>query len=141
HAPDQDAILGCSTTGSSEACMLAGMALKRRWSKLGHTGKPNLVMGANVQVCWEKFCAYWEVEARLVPMEGDVFHLTADKAAAHCDENTIGVVAVLGSTFDGSYEPVAEIAAALDELHARKGLDILIHVDGASGGMIAPFLE
>jgi glutamate decarboxylase len=98
-------------------------------------------MGGNVQVCWEKFCNYWEVEPRLVPMEGDRFHLTAAEAVARCDENTIGVVTVLGSTFDGSYEPVAEIAAALDELQRDKGWDIPIHVDGASGGMIAPFLD
>ncbi|MER7865085.1 glutamate decarboxylase [Amycolatopsis japonica] len=141
HAPEPTAIMGCSTTGSSEACMLAGMALKRRWSKLGRTGKPNLVMGANVQVCWEKFCEYWEVEPRLVPMDGDRFHLTADEAIARCDENTIGVVAILGSTFDGSYEPVAEIAAALDGLAERSGWDIPVHVDGASGAMIAPFLD
>jgi glutamate decarboxylase len=141
NAPDPVEIIGCSTTGSSEACLLAGMAFKRRWSKLGRTGKPNLVMGANVQVCWEKFCEYWEVEPRLVPMDGDRFHLTAEEAVARCDENTIGVVAILGSTFDGSYEPVAEIAAALDELHTKTGLDVPIHVDGASGAMIAPFLD
>jgi glutamate decarboxylase len=141
NAPDANDIIGCSTTGSSEACMLAGMAFKRRWSKLGRPGKPNLVMGANVQVCWEKFCEYWEVEPRLVPMEGDRFHLTGEEAAARCDENTIGVVAILGSTFDGSYEPVAEISAALDALRTRTGWDIPIHVDGASGAMIAPFLD
>jgi glutamate decarboxylase len=141
NAPDPADIMGCSTTGSSEACMLAGMALKRRWSKLGRPGKPNLVMGANVQVCWEKFCEYWEVEPRLVPMDGDTFHLTAETAVARCDENTIGVVAILGSTFDGSYEPVAGIAAALDDYQAETGFDIPIHVDGASGAMIAPFLD
>jgi len=135
HAEDAT---GCSTTGSSEACMLAGMALKRRWTG---TGKPNLVMGSNVQVCWEKFCRYWDVEPRLVPMEGDRFHLDAESAVAAIDENTIGVVAILGSTFDGSYEPVAEIAAALDRLAASGGPDVPIHVDGASGGMIAPFLD
>ena len=144
HAPDPESATGCSTTGSSEACMLAGMALKRRWA--ARTGadparRPNLVMGANVQVCWEKFCRYWDVEARLVPMEGERFHLDAATAAAAVDENTIGVVAILGSTFDGSYEPVAEIAAALDEVAARTGVDVPIHVDGASGGMIAPFLD
>jgi glutamate decarboxylase len=145
HVPDQDGAIGCSTTGSSEACMLGGMALKRRWSKRlpagASTRRPNLVMGNNVQVCWEKFCNYWEVEARMVPMEGDRFHLGAEEAVALCDENTIGVVAVLGSTFDGSYEPVGAIAAALDDLQARTGLDIPIHVDGASGAMIAPFLD
>ncbi|MCW2647945.1 MAG: glutamate decarboxylase [Pseudonocardiales bacterium] len=144
HAPDSEVATGCSTTGSSEACMLAGMALKRRWAtRTGHdpARTPNLVMGANVQVCWEKFCRYWDVEARLVPVEGDRLHLDAAQAVAHCDENTIGVVAILGSTFDGSYEPVADIAAALDELASSGGPDIPIHVDGASGAMIAPFLD
>src|SRR6478672_9029519 len=119
HAPDPVAAMGCSTTGSSEAAMLAGMALKRRWAARTGAGperRPNLVMGANVQVCWEKFCRYWDVEARLVPVSAEVPHLSAAGAVAHCDENTIGVVAVLGSTYDGSYEPVAEIAGALDRL-------------------------
>jgi glutamate decarboxylase len=144
HAPDAASAIGCSTTGSSEACMLAGMALKRRWSRgrgAGRGGRPNLVMGANVQVCWEKFCNYWEVEARIVPMDGDRFHLTAPEAVSRCDEDTIGVVAIFGSTFDGSFEPVAGIAAALDDLQATTGLDVPIHVDGASGAMIAPFLD
>ena len=144
HAPDAQTATGCSTTGSSEAAMLAGMALKWRWrARVGNdpTRRPNLVMGANVQVCWEKFCRYWEVEPRLVPVEGDRLHLGAAEAVAACDENTIGVVAILGSTYDGSYEPVAEIAAALDELAAGGGPDVPVHVDAASGGMIAPFLD
>ncbi|MFI9723713.1 glutamate decarboxylase [Streptomyces sp. NPDC052396] len=147
NAPDPAAAIGCSTTGSSEACMLAGMALKRRWARANAdrypsaTARPNLVMGANVQVCWEKFCNFWEVEARQVPMEGERYHLDPGAAAALCDENTIGVVTVLGSTFDGSYEPVAEVCTALDELQERTGLNIPVHVDGASGAMIAPFLD
>jgi glutamate decarboxylase len=144
-APEHVTATGCSTTGSSEAAMLCGMALKWRWrermEKAGKPAdKPNLVMGANVQVCWEKFCRYWEVEPRLVPMEGETFHLTPDRAVAHCDENTIGVVAILGSTFDGSYEPVKEIADALDQLESDKGLNVPMHVDAASGGFVAPFL-
>jgi glutamate decarboxylase len=98
-------------------------------------------MGVNVQVCWDKFCNFWEVEPRLVPMEGDRFHLDPQAAADLCDENTIGVVAILGSTFDGSYEPVQEVCATLDALQERTGLDIPVHVDGASGAMIAPFLD
>jgi glutamate decarboxylase len=145
NAPDPAAVVGCSTTGSSEACMLAGMALKRRWSKRAPgypaTARPNLVMGANVQVCWEKFCAFWEVEPRLAPMTGDRLHLDPQAALELCDENTIGVVAILGSTFDGSYEPVADICAALDDYEKRTGVHIPVHVDGASGGMIAPFLD
>ncbi len=145
NAPEREHATGCSTTGSSEAAMLAGMALKWRWrARRQDAGKaadrPNLVMGANVQVCWEKFCRYWEVEPRLVPMEGNTFHLTAERAVAHCDENTIGVVAILGSTFDGSYEPVQEIAAALDQLADEQGIDVPLHVDAASGGFVAPFL-
>jgi len=143
--PDEHDATGCSTTGSSEAAMLAGLALKWRWRKrMADAGKPtdrpNLVMGANVQVCWEKFCRYWDVEPRLVPVEAGRFHLGPEEAVAHCDEDTIGVVAILGSTFDGSYEPVREIARALDRLESDRGLDIPVHVDAASGGFVAPFL-
>jgi glutamate decarboxylase len=148
HAPDPTEVIGCSTTGSSEACMLAGLALKRRWSAAadrrpgGRAGaRPNLVLGINAQVCWDKFCNYWEVEPRQVPLAADRLHLSAPEAVARCDENTIGVVAILGSTLDGSYEPVAQISAALDDLHRRTGWDIPIHVDGASGAMVAPFLD
>ena len=144
-SPEHEHATGCSTTGSSEAAMLAGMALKWRWrDRMKAAGKPadrpNLVMGANVQVCWEKFCRYWEVEPRMVPMEGETYHLTAERAIAHCDENTIGVVAIMGSTFDGSYEPVKEIADALDQFESDRGIHIPIHVDAASGGFVAPFL-
>jgi glutamate decarboxylase len=141
HSPEADHPTGCSTTGSSEACMLAGLAMKRRWQHAGGTGRPNIVMGVNVQVCWDKFADYWEVEPRLVPMSGDRLHLTAEEAVARCDENTIGVVVIMGSTFDGSYEPVAEVCAALDRLQAERGWDIPVHVDGASGAMIAPFCD
>jgi glutamate decarboxylase len=146
NSPESEDATGCSTTGSSEAAMLAGMSLKWRWrERMKAAGKPtdrpNLVMGANVQVCWDKFCRYWEVEPRLVPLEGERYHLGPDEAVAHCDENTIGVVAILGSTFDGSYEPVKEIAAALDQLEQDRGLNVLMHVDAASGGFVAPFIQ
>ncbi|MEU5365369.1 glutamate decarboxylase [Streptomyces sp. NPDC005925] len=146
HAEDPHHATGCSTTGSSEAAMLGGLALKRRWQHRRRAegkpaDRPNLVMGIDVQICWEKFADYFDVEPRYVSMEGDRYHLTPDTAVELCDENTIGVVAVLGSTFDGSYEPVADIAAALDDLEARTGLNIPLHVDGASGAMIAPFLD
>ncbi|MBW4697649.1 MAG: glutamate decarboxylase [Aphanocapsa lilacina HA4352-LM1] len=146
NSPAGEAATGCSTTGSSEACMLGGLALKRRWRhqrrRAGqNTERPNLVMGINVQVCWEKFCNYWDVEPRYVPMAGERLHLSGVEAVKLCDENTIGVVAILGSTFDGSYEPVQEIASALDAFQEQTGIDIPIHVDGASGAMIAPFLE
>ena len=146
NAPDADQATGCSTTGSSEAAMLGGLALKRRWQhRRKAEGKPidspNIVMGINVQVCWEKFANYWDVEMRLVPMEGDRLHLSAEEAVKLCDENTIAVVPVLGSTFDGSYEPVKEICDALDELQAGTDLDVPVHVDGASGAFVAPFVD
>ena len=146
HAPDPEEAPGCSTTGSSEAAMLGGLALKRRWQAARTAAgkpidRPNIVMGINVQVCWEKFARYWDVEPRLVPMEGDRFHLSPHEAAKLCDENTIAVVAVLGSTYDGSYEPVEKICRALDTLQEETGLDIPVHVDAASGGFVAPFLD
>ncbi len=146
NAPEAAAATGCSTTGSSEAAMLGGLALKRRWQRAREAAgkpadRPNIVMGINVQVCWEKFANYWDVEMRLVPMAGDRFHLSADEAVKLCDENTIGVVGILGSTFDGSYEPIQEICAALDAFQERTGLDIPVHVDGASGAFVAPFLD
>ena len=136
NSPDHEEATGTSTTGSSEAAMLGGMALKWRWrdrmrAQGKPTDKPNMVMGSNVQVCWEKFCRYWDVEPRLVPMEGRRFHMNAEEAVKHCDENTIGVIPVLGSTFDGSYEPVADICAALDKL-PQDQREALILV-GASG--------
>lgn len=146
NSPSHEQAIGCSTIGSSEAAMLGGMALKWRWrERVRATGKPtdkpNLVMGINVQVCWEKFCRYWDVEPRFVPLEGERYHLSAQEAAKLCDENTIGVIVVMGSTFDGSYEPVQEVNDALDALQQEKGWDIPIHVDGASGGFVAPFLQ
>lgn len=146
HAPEAVQATGCSTTGSSEAAMLAGLALKRRWQQRRRAAgapadRPNLVMGINVQVCWEKFAAYWDVEMRLIPMEGNRLILSAEEAVRHCDENTIGVVAILGSTYDGSYEPVADICQALDEYQKRTGIDVPVHVDGASGAFVAPFVD
>src|ERR1041385_4094474 len=137
---------GCSTTGSSEAAMLRGLGRKRRGHKRRAaegkpTDKPNLVMGINVQVCWEKLANYWDVEMRLVPMEGGRFILSAEEAVKLCDENTIGVIAILGSTFDGSYEPVAEICAALGGLQERSGVGVAGHADGASGAFVAPFID
>ncbi|MGZ4803107.1 MAG: glutamate decarboxylase [Acidimicrobiia bacterium] len=146
NSPDEEEATGTSTTGSSEAAMLGGMALKWRWRERMRsagkpTDKPNMVMGINVQVCWEKFCRYWDVEMRLVPMEGNRFTLNAEEAVKRCDENTIGVVPILGSTFDGSYEPIEDICKALDQLQADTGLDVPVHVDGASGAFVAPFID
>jgi len=145
NSPEAANTIGCSTTGSSEAAMLAGMALKWKWrdkraAQGKSTDKPNLVTGP-VQICWHKFAKYWDIELREVPMEGDRLILNADEVIKRCDENTIGVVPTFGVTFTCQYEPVKEIADALDKLQADTGLDIPIHVDGASGGFIAPFTK
>jgi glutamate decarboxylase len=151
NAPDAENTIGTSTIGSSEACMLGGLALKWAWrEKMRKLGKPddrsgrarpNMVMGTNTQVCWHKFCRYWDVEPREVALEGSEMITDPERAAAACDENTIGVVSVLGSTFTGHYENVVALSEALDRLQERTGLDIPIHVDGASGGFVAPFLQ
>ena len=106
NSPDHEEAVGCSTIGSSEAAMLGGLALKWKWRdrmKAANkpTDRPNLVISSTVQVCWDKFCRYFDVEPRLVPVGGTRYHLTAEEAIKYCDENTIGVVAIMGSTFDG----------------------------------------
>jgi len=145
NSPAAGTTIGCSTTGSSEAAMLGGLALKWKWrerqSKLGKAAdKPNIVTGP-VQVCWHKFARYFDVEIREVPLERDRLVMTPAEALKRVDENTIGVVPTFGVTFTCQYEPVAEIAEALDTLQREKGLDIPIHVDGASGAFIAPFVD
>jgi glutamate decarboxylase len=144
HAPDEGA--GVSTVGSSEAVMLAGLALKWQWRKrMQGRGKaadrPNLIMGSNVQVVWEKFCRYWDVEPRTLPMERGRYVITPEQVVAAADENTIGVVAILGTTFTGEFEPIREIHDALVKLNAKKGWELPLHVDGASGAFVAPFLH
>src|SRR3984957_5090229 len=145
NSPEAATTIGCSPTGSREAAMLGGLALKWNWRKRQRAaGKsietPNLIMGP-VQVCWHKFCRYFDVEIREVPMEGERLLLTPEEVVKRCDENTIGVVVTLGVTFTLQFEPVREISAALDKLQAETGLDIPIHVDGASGAFLAPFLQ
>jgi glutamate decarboxylase len=146
HAADPRHTIGTSTIGSSEAAMLGALALKRRWQQARRaagkpTDRPNLVMSSAVQVCWEKFCNYFDVEPRYVPIDTDHKVLDGHGLDAYVDENTIGVVAIMGVTYTGMYEPVAAISDALDAIHADRGLDVRIHVDGASGAMIAPFLQ
>ena len=145
NSPDAANTIGCSTTGSSEAAMLGGLAAKWRWrAKRRAQGKsiekPNMVCGP-VQVCWHKFGRYFDVEVREVPIEGDHLLLEPERGLEYCDENTIMVVPTLGVTMSCQYEPVEAIAHALDKLEEETGLDIPIHVDAASGGFLAPFCQ
>ncbi|KAK9369409.1 pyridoxal phosphate-dependent transferase [Lipomyces kononenkoae] len=145
HASPTDKPIGSATTGSSEAIHLGGLAMKRRWQEKRmaegkDTLRPNIIMGANAQVALEKFARYFEVEARLVPVSEESNHcIDASKLLDYVDENTIGVYVILGSTYTGHYEPVAEISWILDKYEARTGISIPIHVDGASGAFVAPF--
>jgi glutamate decarboxylase len=143
NSPDAANTVGCSTTGSSEAAMLGGLAMKWRWrEKMKAAGKPtdkpNMICGP-VQICWHKFARYWDIELREIPMDHGRLLMTPEEVIKRCDENTIGVVPTLGVTFNCEYEPVKAVADALDKLEKETGLDIPIHVDGASGAFLAPF--
>jgi glutamate decarboxylase len=143
NAPEAENSVGTSTIGSSEACMLAGMAAKWRWrTRRVAAGmpadRPNMVCGP-VQVVWHKFARYWEVEMREVPMRPGHYAMDVEDMLERVDENTIMVVPTFGLTYTGVYEPVKELAEGLDRLQADTGLDVDIHVDGASGAFLAPF--
>jgi glutamate decarboxylase len=141
--PEGGQVTGTATIGSSEACMLGGMAAKWRWRARQKAAgkpidKPNLVCGP-VQVCWHKFCRYWDVEKREIPMEPGQLTMDPKRMLEAVDENTIVVVPTFGVTYTGQYEFPEDIQEALDGLQKRKGLDIDIHVDAASGGFLSPF--
>jgi len=145
-AAPHHASVGTGTVGSSEAIHLAGLALKWKWRKRraeAHlpAAQPNIVMGANVQVCWEKFARYFDVEPRYVPLTESRYVIGVNEALEMVDDNTIGVVGILGSTYNGQYEPIKELNDSLLELNQRTGWDVPIHVDAASGGFVAPFLQ
>ncbi len=145
NSPEGALTMGCSTTGSSEACMLGGLALKWKWREKREqegkpTDKPNLITGP-VQVCWHKFARYFDVELREIPMEHGRLLMSPEEVLRRVDENTIGVVPTLGVTFTLEYEDVEAISRALDRYQDETGLDIPIHVDAASGGFVAPFIQ
>ena len=145
NSPQAHTTLGCSTTGSSEACMLGGLAMKWRWRQKREAAgldasNPNLVVGP-VQICWHKFARYFDVELRQIPLEGNEVSTNPEKIKDYVDENTIGVIPTLGVTYTCVYEDVAAMAKELDDIQSEKGWDIPIHVDAASGGFIAPFIQ
>ncbi|OAV88671.1 glutamate decarboxylase [Puccinia triticina 1-1 BBBD Race 1] len=148
HAQDSSNAIGTATTGSSEAIQLGGLAMKKIWQakrkaagKSIHEPGPNIVMGANAQVALEKFARYFDVETRLVPVsEKTNYCLDPEKAMEYVDENTIGVFVILGSTYTGHFEPVKPLSDLLDAYEAKTGISIPIHVDGASGAFLAPFV-
>lgn len=145
NAPEDCESVGAGTIGSSEAIMLALLAHKWTWKKRRQAegkpfDKPNIVMGADVHTVWEKFALYFDVELKLIPLKEDIYVISAEDVVAEVDENTIAVGAVVGTTFTGQMDPVKEINDALLKVKKEKGWDIPMHVDGASGGFIVPFL-
>jgi len=145
HAPESKEYIGTATIGSSEAIMLGLLAHKWSWRKRREkegkdTLHPNMVIGADVHVVWEKFARYFDVEMRIIPMQKNRFTITPEEVRQRIDENTICVGVVMGTTFTGQLDPVGEINAMLEEIEKEKGWHIPIHVDGASGGFILPFL-
>ncbi|MGF9662853.1 glutamate decarboxylase [Arthrobacter crystallopoietes] len=143
HAPGETT--GARTQGSSEAIMLGGLSLKWNWRKRREaagapTSTPNLVFGGDVHVVWEKFCRYFDVEPRIVPLQPGKYTIGPDDVHPHIDENTIGVAAVLGTTFTGHKDDIVGINDLLLRIKHERGLDVPLHVDGASGGFVWPFL-
>ena len=143
HAPGETT--GARTQGSSEAIMLGGLSLKWNWRKRreaagASTSSPNLVFGGDVHVVWEKFCRYFDVEPRIVPLRRGKYTIGPEDVEPHIDENTIGVAAVLGTTFTGHKDDIVGINDLLVRIKAERGLDVPLHVDGASGGFVWPFL-
>ena len=143
HAPGETT--GCRTQGSSEAIMLGALSLKWKWKERREADskpvdKPNLVFGGDVHVVWEKFCRYFDVEPRIVPLREGKYTIGPEDVEPHVDENTIGVAAVLGTTFTGHMDDIVGINKFLVDLKGDKGLDVPLHVDGASGGFVWPFL-
>src|ERR1700754_4700947 len=136
---------GTRTQGSSEAIMLGALSLKWKWrerrEKAGKdTTRPNLVFGGDVHVVWEKFCRYFDVEPRIIPLQRDKYTIGPEDVEPHVDENTIGVAAVLGTTFTGHADDIRGINDLLVRLHEERGIDVPLHVDAASGGFVWPFL-
>jgi len=136
---------GARTQGSSEAIMLGALSLKWKWRKRREAAgepstHPNLVFGGDVHVVWEKFCRYFDVEPRIVPLQKGKYTIGPDDVAPHIDENTIGVAAVLGTTFTGHKDDIVGINDLLVRTKKERGLDVPLHVDAASGGFVWPFL-
>lgn len=148
HAKESEKYIGTSTIGSSEACMLGGMAMKFAWrkraEKLGvdtQAKKPNLIISSGYQVCWEKFCVYWDVELREIPMTEDHLSLDAEKAIEAIDEYTIGIVGILGITYTGQYDDIKYLDQLVENYNQQTEHKVPVHVDAASGGLYAPFVE
>ncbi len=148
NTPKDLSHIGTSTVGSSEACMLAGMAMKFRWRNHATARgidvskkKPNLIISSGMQVCWEKFCVYWDIEVREIPMTKENMSLNIEKAIDAIDDFTIGIVGIMGITYTGKFDDIQKLDAAVSEFNKTSAYKIPIHIDGASGAMFTPFIN
>ncbi|EAD4547891.1 glutamate decarboxylase [Listeria monocytogenes] len=148
NVDESEHYMGTSTVGSSEACMLGGMAMKFRWRSAAlkngldiHAKKPNLVISSGYQVCWEKFCVYWDIELREVPMSEEHLSINTDIIMDYVDEYTIGIVGILGITYTGKFDDIMTLNDLVEDYNNTHDNEVVIHVDGASGAMFTPFVE
>ncbi|MGO2083965.1 glutamate decarboxylase [Vagococcus sp.] len=148
NAPDQEKAIGTSTVGSSEACMLGGMAMKFRWrehaKKKGldtNAKQPNLVISSGYQVCWEKFCVYWDIELREVPVDEKHLRMNTEVVMDYVDDYTIGIVGILGITYTGKFDDIEKLDELVSQYNQKHDQEVVIHVDGASGAMFVPFID
>lgn len=145
---EDEKFIGSSTVGSSEACMLGGMAMKFRWRKMAkkagldiNARKPNLVITSGYQICWKKFCVYWDIELRTVPMDENCLSMDPEKFLDYVDDYTIGVVGLLGITYTGKFDDIKGLDEKLEQYNAQHDIKVYLHIDAASGGLFTPFVN
>lgn len=145
---EDEKFIGSSTVGSSEACMLGGMAMKFRWREMAkkagldiNARKPNLVITSGYQICWKKFCVYWDIELRTVPMDENCLSMDPEKFLDYVDDYTIGVVGLLGITYTGKFDDIKGLDEKLEQYNAQHDIKVYLHIDAASGGLFTPFVN
>ncbi|MDO4534412.1 MAG: glutamate decarboxylase [Clostridium perfringens] len=148
NVPEKFNHIGTSTVGSSEACMLGGLAMKFRWRERAkrfgldiNKKKPNLVISSGYQVCWKKFCVYWDIELRTIPLDKDNMSLNLEKVKDSLDEYTIGVIGLFGLTYTGKCDNIEGLNSIIDEYNKATEHKVYIHIDAASGGFFTPFIN
>eukprot|EP00511_Aplanochytrium_stocchinoi_P009187 CAMPEP_0204863496 /NCGR_PEP_ID=MMETSP1348-20121228/3354_1 /ASSEMBLY_ACC=CAM_ASM_000700 /TAXON_ID=215587 /ORGANISM="Aplanochytrium stocchinoi, Strain GSBS06" /LENGTH=570 /DNA_ID=CAMNT_0052013835 /DNA_START=95 /DNA_END=1807 /DNA_ORIENTATION=+ len=143
---------GAGTVGSTEACLLSGLALKFRWRKWYARKynkseeevlsiRPNLVISTLYQAAWEKLFKYFDIIPKFVRPSYKEMKIDPEKVGALIDEHTMGVVCIMGNHYSGHYDRVDLVDAIVEKVNKEKGLEVGIHVDAASGGFVAPFQE
>lgn len=147
---EYDVFPGAGTVGSTEACILAGLALKFRWrewyakkhdltEEQVRGVRPNLVISSCYQAAWEKLFKYMDIEPKLIHPSKGTFTVEPEQVRSAIDDRTMGVVCIMGNHYGGQYDPVSDVNEVVSQVNATQGFQVGIHVDAASGGFIAPF--